>query len=75
MLNLLERMLDMPQKTPDIAGVYLAYLNLKKMPQDTIRAFEEKFLADFPDYAPVRMDLVQKALSMQDADRAVPSGY
>ena len=70
-LNLLERMLDMPQKTPDIAGVYLAYLNLKKMPQDTIRAFEEKFLADFPDYAPVRMDLVQKALSMQDADRVI----
>ena len=70
-LNLLERMLDMPQKTPDIAGVYLAYLNLKKMSQDTIRAFEEKFLADFPDYAPVRMDLVQKALSMQDADRVI----
>ncbi|WP_288317482.1 tetratricopeptide repeat protein [Xylanibacter caecicola] len=70
-LNLLERMLDMPQKTPDISAVYLAYLNLKKMPEDTIQAFEEKFLTDFPDYAPVRMDLVRKAFGMQDADRVI----
>lgn len=70
-LNLFKRMLEVPQKTPDIASVYLAYMNLKKMPEDTIRTLEEKILSDFPDYAAARMELVRKALSMQDADRMI----
>lgn len=67
-LDLFRRILEKPQKTSDMASVYVAYMNLKKMPEDSIRAFEEKVLDDFPDNAAIRLDLVQKALSRQDFD-------
>jgi len=70
-LKLFGRLLEVPQKTPDIASVCVAYMNLKKMPEDTIKALEERILDKFPDEAPIRLELVRKALRKQDVDGVI----
>lgn len=70
-LNLFARILETPQKTPDMASVCVAYMNLKKMSEDTIMALEKRMLAEFPFHAPARMNLVQHAWKQQDFDRVI----
>lgn len=70
-LGLFAKILGQPQKKADMASICLAYMNLKKMPGDTITAFGRKLLADFPDEASVRLQLVQGAWMKQDFDEVI----
>lgn len=70
-LGLFAKILEQPQEKPDMAGVCLAYMNLKKMPEDTIASFGKKILADFPDEASVRLQLVQGAWMKQNFDEVI----
>ncbi len=70
-LNILERMVQMPDVDPDIAELRAAYMDLKKMPRDTIARAYEKVLELAPDRASARMHLVQMAWEDDDHERII----
>ena len=72
-LNLFHRMLDMPQSDTEIAIFCAAYMNLKKMPNDSIRQVLEQVLTISPDHAAARLQLVSYAWQDSDKDRAMPA--
>lgn len=57
-LGLFKKILAQPQKTSDMAELYVAYMTFKKMPTDTISAAIETALTDFPDNVSLRMQLI-----------------
>lgn len=70
-LNLFHRMLDMPQSDTEIAIFCAAYMNLKKMPNDSIRQVLEQVLTISPDHAAARLQLVSYAWQDSDKDRVI----
>lgn len=60
-LQLLDEMVTMPEVDPDIAEFRAAYMELKKMPRDTVTRAFEQVLALAPDRASSRLRLVQYA--------------
>jgi tetratricopeptide (TPR) repeat protein len=70
-LKLFHRMLDMPQSDAEIAIFCAAYMNLKKMPNDSIRQVLEQVLTISPDHAAARLQLVSYAWQAGDKERVI----
>ena len=70
-LALFNEMLAMPQPDPDIAEMRAAYMDLKKMPEDSIVSAFEQVLKIAPDRASSRMRLVQMAWANEDKERVI----
>ena len=70
-LRLFHRLLDLPQADADMAIFCATYMNLKKMPNDSIRQVLEQALAIAPDNAPVRLQLVSYAWQAEQRDRVI----
>lgn len=70
-LRLFDRMMAQPQASTDIAILYATYMSLKKMPQEKIEAVLEKVLAQKPDNAAARLQLVAYAWQRDDLDRVI----
>ena len=70
-LQLFHMILDMPQQDADMALFCATYMNLKKMPNDSIRKVLEKALDISPDNAAVRLQLVSFAWQAKDRDRVI----
>ena len=70
-LQLFHRMLAMPDTEADVAIFCATYMNLKKMPQDSIRPVLERALEIAPDNAAARLQLVSYAWREEDQDRVI----
>ena len=70
-LQLFHRLLDSPQADSDLALFCASYMNLKKMPNDSIRLVLEKVLEMQPDHAGARLQLVSYAWQADDRDRII----
>ncbi|MCR4765642.1 MAG: tetratricopeptide repeat protein [Bacteroidaceae bacterium] len=70
-LHLFHRMLDMPKVDSEIAIFCAAYMNLKKMPNDSISQVLERALELTPDHAAARLQLVSYAWQANDRDRVI----
>lgn len=57
-LNIFSRILSQPQKTSEMAEMQVAYMNLKKMPQDSICAALRRVLAISPENTQARLQLL-----------------
>ena len=70
-LALFHKMLDRPQQDADMAELCAAYMDLKKMPRDSVRAMLQKVLAIAPDNAGARLQLVSYAWDRKDHDEVI----
>ena len=70
-LRLFHQMLDMPQADANMALFCATYMNLKKMPDDSVRVVLEQALRIAPDNASARLQLVSYAWQAQDRDRVI----
>ena len=70
-LQLFHRMLDAPQADADMAIFCATYMNLKKMPNDSISPVLERALQIEPDNAAARLQLVSYAWQDDDKDRVI----
>ena len=70
-LQLFHQMLGMPQSDADLAIFCATYMNLKKMPNDSIRRVLEQALQIAPDNAAARLQLVSYAWQAEDRDRVI----
>ena len=70
-LQLFHRLLDTPQADSDLALFCASYMNLKKMPNDSIRLVLEKVLEMSPDHAAARLQLVSYAWQAENRDRVI----
>ena len=70
-LNLFREMLDQPEPDPDIAELTAAYMDLKKMPRDSIARALELVLALAPERTSPRLQLVQYAWEADDNDSII----
>ena len=70
-LQLFRQMLAMPEGGSDMAMFCATYMNLKKMPNDSIRPILEHVLEVSPDHAAARLQLVSYAWQEQDRDRVI----
>ena len=70
-LDLFHQMLAQPQKTSDIAELCAAYMDLKKMPRDSVAAMLERVLQIAPDNAGARLRLVGYAWEADDNERII----
>jgi len=68
-LTMFRKMLSVRQKTTDMAELYVAYMTLKKMPQDSIDTVLEGILKDAPDNTAARLQLIQSEWSRQNFGR------
>jgi tetratricopeptide (TPR) repeat protein len=70
-LQLFHRLLGSPQVDSDLALFCASYMNMKKMPNDSIRLVLEKVLEMQPDHAAARLQLVSYAWQAEDRDRII----
>ena len=70
-LQLFRQQLALPQADVDIALMCATYMNLKKMPEDSIRLVLERALEIAPDNAAARLQLVSYAWKAEDRDRVI----
>ena len=70
-LQLFHRLINMPQADSDMALFCASYMNMKKMPNDSIRQVLEKVLEMSPDHAAARLPLVSYAWQAEDRDRVI----
>lgn len=70
-LSLFKKVLEQPQETSDMAELYVAYMTLKHMPQDSISKVLEKVLEIAPDNSAARLQLIQATWSKQDYDGVI----
>ena len=70
-LQLFHRMLQLPQEDADMALFCATYMQMKKMPEDSIRIVLEQALQIAPDNAAARLQLVQYAWRANDRDRVI----
>ncbi len=70
-LQLFHKMMNMPEADADIAIFCASYMNLKKMPRDSIRVVLEQALEMAPDNAAARLQLVSYAWQAEDKDRVI----
>jgi len=70
-LYLFRKMLEQPQMDADVAILCATYMNLKKMPNDTISDVLEKVLQVTPDNAAARLQLVSYAWQANDMSRII----
>ncbi len=67
-ISVFRRILQEPQADSDMLELYAAYMNLKKMPQDSINQVWRQALQITPDNAGVRLQLAQALWSAQQFD-------
>ena len=70
-LRLMDKMVAQKDVDPDIAELRAAYMDLKKMPRDSIAGAFEKVLELAPDRATARIHLVQMAWEDNDNEKIV----
>ena len=70
-LRLFHRVLDTPLADVDLALFCATYMNLKKMPSDSISPVLERALALEPTNAAARLQLVSYAWAAEDRDRVI----
>lgn len=70
-LYLFHKMLEQPQMDADVAILCATYMNLKKMPSDTISGVLEQVLQVAPDNAAARLQLVSYAWQAEDMPRII----
>ncbi|MBQ7513201.1 MAG: tetratricopeptide repeat protein [Prevotella sp.] len=70
-LQLFRQQLTLPQADVDIALLCATYMNLKKMPEDSIRPVLERALEIAPDNAAARLQLVSYAWKAEDRERVI----
>jgi tetratricopeptide (TPR) repeat protein len=70
-LALFREMLNQPKPEADIAELLAAYMDLKKMPRDSVAQALQQVLLLAPDRASARMHLVQMAWEADDNDRII----
>ena len=70
-LRLFHRMISQPEAEADMAIFCATYMNLKKMPEDSIRPVLERALEIAPDNAAARLQLVSYAWRAEDKDRVI----
>ena len=70
-LALFHKMLAQPQQNDDIATLCAAYMDLKKMPQDSVKAMLQTVLRIAPDNAAARLQLVSYAWDRKDHDEVI----
>ncbi len=70
-LRLMDKMIGQKDVDPDIAELRAAYMDLKKMPRDTIANAFRKVLALAPDRASSRLHLVQMAWEDEDNESII----
>lgn len=58
-IQLLDRVLALPQKTSEVAETKVAYMMMKNAPSDSIRKGWEKVLEITPEYVGARLQLIQ----------------
>ena len=70
-LRLFHRMISQPEAEADMAIFCATYMNLKKMPEDSICPVLERALEIAPDNAAARLQLVSYAWRAEDKDRVI----
>lgn len=70
-ISLFRKILSEKQKTAEMAEMYVAYLSLKKMPQDSIVAGLKRVLDIAPDNKGARLQLVQTLWNKVDMDEII----
>ena len=70
-LNMFHKLLAGPQKNADIATLCAAYMDLKKMPRDSVRAMLQTVLSIAPDNAAARLQLVSFAWDRKDHQEVI----
>ncbi len=70
-LMFFKKVLAVPQPDCDLALMYAAYMDLKKMPKDSIGAVLERVLLTTPDNAAARFRLVNYAWLDENLDRVI----
>ena len=70
-LALFHKMLAQPQQNDDIATLCAAYMDLKKMPQDSVKAMLQTVLRIAPDNAAARLQLVSYAWDRKDHNEVI----
>ena len=70
-LGLFREVLAQPQSDAEMALLCASYMNVKKMPRDSITPILEQAVAISPDYAPARMQLVAYAWEADDMDHVI----
>ena len=70
-IALFDKALNVPQPSADIAEMRAAYMQLKKMPADTICRAYEKVLEIAPDNANARVQLIQSLWNKKNYDAVV----
>ena len=65
-LNVFNHVLSQPEPDVEVAMLKAAYMDLKKMPKDSIATALRQVLKMAPDYAPARLQLVQYAWEDND---------
>ena len=65
-LSMFRKMLAQPQQNADIASLCAAYMDLKQMPRDSVRAMLQTVLRIAPDNAAARLQLVSFAWERKD---------
>ncbi len=70
-LRLFHQILDLPQNDANLALFCATYMNLKKMPQDSIGKVLNQALQISPDNASARLQLVSYAWQAEDRQRVI----
>ena len=70
-LALFHKMLAQPQQNDDIATLCAAYMDLTKMPQDSVKAMLQTVLRIAPDNAAARLQLVSYAWDRKDHNEVI----
>ena len=70
-IALFDRMLAQPKPSADIAEFRAAYMNIKKMPMDTVNAAYRKVLEIAPDRSESRIQLIQNLWEKKDYDEVI----
>lgn len=70
-LAMFHKMLAQPQQNADIAALCAAYMDLKKMPRDSVRNMLMTVLRIAPDNAAARLQLVSLAWERKDHDEVI----
>lgn len=68
-LGLFKKILSQPQKTSDMAELYVAYMTFKGVPTDTISSAIEEALTAFPDNVSLRIQLLSNEWNKRDFAR------
>ena len=70
-IGLFRKVMERPEAEPELGVLFVQYMELKKMPSDSISPVLEQILTRQPDYAAARIQLVGYAWEADDMDRVI----